>query len=126
MSSTSIITQNHLQAGTFTLGHRHFPQTSPLPSNVTRNTDELKASACRCKKERSVALKIHQNVFPGPCWMGSFPRPHNRLGRGHHFRTQPHSAPRFSRLDLGGVASQILISRIAPICKCVTLCNQWT
>ena len=60
--------------------------------------DEIKASAYRCKKERSVAFKIRQNVFPtgslpGPRWGAhDAPQTPSRLGRGHP-HTPLHSVP---------------------------------
>ena len=40
------------------------PPNSGFSPNVKWNTDKLKASAYRCKKERSVAYKIGQTAFP--------------------------------------------------------------
>jgi len=52
-----------------------------------KSLDELKAPAYRCKKDRSVAYKIRQNVFPA----GDPPRV--PLGAHNYPETPPHSFP---------------------------------
>jgi len=72
-----------------------------LPKSDMKQFDELKASAYRCIKERSVAFKYAKMRFP----LGSsrrFPKPPSRLGTHH-----PHSTPRFAhlrRLSMRGTA----------------------
>jgi len=79
------------------------PQTSALPLECNMLFDEL-TSAYRCKKERSVAFKIRQNVFLGPAG-GAHDYPHtpSRLRMGHPSHI-PHPTQRldFHAFDLAG------------------------
>ena len=64
----------------------------PPPPNVTLNTDELKASAYRCKKERSVAFNVSGQGCPLPSlvgWVEDTP-PQDSFAFGAR-----HTAPRF-------------------------------
>jgi len=70
------------------------PKPRPCPQTWHDTLfDELKASAYRCKKERSVAFKIRHNAFPA----GAHNHPLDTLvscGGDTPPQTAPHSAPK--------------------------------